>query len=106
MAKGGEIFIPIIPSMKITDLAMAVAPLADWEETGIRPGEKLHEIMVSEDEARHSVKCKDRYIILPEYHDWTGHINYGDGKILDNGFTYSSDNNTQWLSIDTLKNLL
>lgn len=105
MAKGGEIFVPIIPSMKITDLALAIAPAADWKEIGIRSGEKLHEMMMNEDEARHAIRLHDRYVIIPEYHDWTQHLLYAEGIPIDNGFTYASNTNDHWLTAEALRQL-
>ncbi|MBI4345292.1 MAG: UDP-N-acetylglucosamine 4,6-dehydratase (inverting), partial [Elusimicrobia bacterium] len=70
--KGGEVFVPKIPSMNIMDLAKAVAPACKTKFIGIRPGEKLHELMVPEDEARNTIEFPDRYVILPAAHDWSG----------------------------------
>jgi len=103
--KGGEIFIPKIPSMKITDLARALAPHCQIKTIGIRPGEKLHEILITDDDARYTVDCPDRYIIYPE-------VVYGRrkkiaGKKLPGGFEgYRSDNNTAWLSVKELHHLV
>ncbi len=97
-SRGGELFIPKIPSMRITDLADAIAPDAEHRYVGIRPGEKLHEVMVPEDDARNTVEFEDHYIVLPPY-DWK-HV--GDlrsqGRPCSNGFSYRSDKNDQWLS--------
>jgi UDP-N-acetylglucosamine 4,6-dehydratase len=102
---GGEVFIPKIPSMRILDLAAALAPECKIDITGIRPGEKLHEMMISRDEARHTLEAEDRYIILPE-HPWWGSLNWAEGKPLADGFEYTSDNNTQWMSIDELRQII
>ena len=67
---GGEIFIPKIPSMRVTDIANALAPDAEQRLIGIRPGEKLHEVLVTEDESRHALETEDHYVILPEYASW------------------------------------
>ena len=75
---GGEVFIPKIPSMKILDLAEAIAPECEVDVVGIRPGEKLHEMMISRDEARHTLDAGDRFVILPE-HPWWGTGNWSDG---------------------------
>lgn len=96
-AVGGEVFVPKIPSMRIMDLAKAVAPECRIEMTGIRPGEKLHEVLLTEDEARHTVGYDDFFVIQPEYplwnyKEWTG------GKSLPDGFRYSSDQNDTWLT--------
>jgi UDP-N-acetylglucosamine 4,6-dehydratase len=102
---GGEVFIPKIPSMRILDLAEAIAPECEVDIVGIRPGEKLHEMMISRDEARHTLETGDRFVILPE-HPWWGTSNWSDGKRLPDGFEYTSDNNTRWMSIDELRNIV
>ncbi|MEK4228431.1 UDP-N-acetylglucosamine 4,6-dehydratase (inverting) [Solibacillus sp. FSL H8-0538] len=103
--QGGEIFIPKIPSMNVTDLAKAIAPKCEIEIIGIRPGEKLHEAMIMEDDARHTVEYDDHYVIQPEFSWWTN-TNLRGGKQLPEGFTYTSDNNTDWLTIEQLKDLV
>ena len=96
---GGEIFIPKIPSMKITDLAEVVAPGVPTKEIGIRPGEKLHELMIGEDDARHTYEYDNYYAIYPEHPEWgIGNESIPKGKSCPEGFHYSSDNNTEWLS--------
>lgn len=102
---GGEIFVPKIPSMRITDLAEAVAPGCQVEYIGIRPGEKVHEVLVSEDETRHTVELEDMYIIQP-VHPWWRVGNWSDAKPLPDGFRYTSDKNSYWLSIGDLKQLV
>jgi UDP-N-acetylglucosamine 4,6-dehydratase len=103
--QGGEIFIPKIPSTKITDLAEAIAPECDRKIVGIRPGEKLHEIMVSVDDARNTLEYDDHYLIKPEFSDW-GDGNWKGGEKVPEGFKYSSDTNTWWLTIDEIKELI
>ncbi len=103
--QGGEIFIPKIPSTKITDLADAIAPECKRKIVGIRPGEKLHEVMVSEDDARNTLEYDDHYLIKPEFSDW-GDGNWKGGKQVPEGFKYSSDTNTWWLTIDEIKELI
>ena len=93
---GGEVFIPKIPSMKVTDLAEAIAPGVPREVTGIRPGEKLHEILLTADESRHAIEAEDVYVVLPEHPWWTDEPGWLEGKPLDDDFTYSSATNTQW----------
>ena len=93
---GGEVFVPKISSMRIMDLAEAVAPGCDVELIGIRPGEKLHEVLLSEDEARQACEVEDRYVIQPLRPWWSGG-NWTHGKKLPEGFLYSSDENSQWL---------
>lgn len=103
--RGGEIFIPKIPSMKVTDLAKAIAPDANITFIGIRPGEKLHEVLLTEDEARHTREFDNYYIIEPELEFWEKDALSG-GKVLPEGFRYSSDTNNNWLKISDLKNLV
>jgi UDP-N-acetylglucosamine 4,6-dehydratase (inverting) len=99
--KGGEIFVPRIPSMKITDLAEVLAPNAERKVIGIRPGEKIHEVLLTEDEARHSRKFEDYFVIEPDHPFWN-RKNLEGGKMLPEGFQYTSDNNTQWFKGDKL----
>lgn len=98
---GGEIFVPKIPSVKIVDLANAIAPDARREVIGIRPGEKLHEQLLMTDEARHTIDRGDRYLVLPEFHAWSGDL--PKGERLPDGFVYSSDTNDQWLDEDGVR---
>ena len=102
---GGEIFVPKIPSMNIMDLAQAIAPNCEIELVGIRPGEKLHEAMIMEDDARHTVEFDTYYVIQPEF-SWWKMTQVGDGKPLEDGFAYTSDNNTEWLTIKQLEELV
>ena len=103
---GGEIFIPKIPSMKVTDLADAMAPGVPVEVIGIRPGEKLHELLLTSDEARHSIDADDVYVVLPEHPWWASHPKWIEGKPLADGFVYSSETNDWWLGPDDLGALL
>ena len=106
--QGGEVFVPKIPSMRIVDLAKAIAPECELEIIGIRPGEKLHEVMVPEDDSWRTLEFDDRYVILPSfcgetldrYADQTG------GRVVQEGFRYASDNNTDWLGIDQLQQMV
>lgn len=100
--QGGEIFVPKIPSMKITDLAQAIAPDCQQEAVGIRPGEKLHEAMITRADARHTLEFRDYYIIQPEF-NWWDSSNHRDGKPLPDGFEYTSDKNKQWLTIEEMQ---
>jgi UDP-N-acetylglucosamine 4,6-dehydratase len=102
---GGEVFVPVLPSMKITDLARAIAPDCQIKEIGIRPGEKLHEVMVTEDEARHSLRFEKVFVIEPE-HPWWRREKWEGGQMLPEGFRYSSDNNFQWLSVEQLRQMI
>jgi UDP-N-acetylglucosamine 4,6-dehydratase/5-epimerase len=101
---GGEIYVKKIPSMKVIDIARAIAPEARHEIIGIRPGEKLHEQMIAPEDAFHTYEYNDHYKILPAIHNWSRdpkRIN--GGSLVAPEFTYCSDNNTSWMSIDTLK---
>jgi len=94
---GGEVFVPKIPSMNIMDLTAALAPECRTEVVGIRPGEKLHEVMVPEDDSRTTVDVEDCYVIKPAF-AWFSQSNYASGKPVPDGFSYSSDKNDRWLS--------
>jgi UDP-N-acetylglucosamine 4,6-dehydratase len=98
---GGEVFVPKIPSMNIMDLARAIAPDCEINYIGIRPGEKVHEVLISEDEARNTVEFTDMYVILP-LHPWWNQHNWNDGKRLPDGFRYGSDNNDETLGRENL----
>ena len=102
--RGGELFVPKIPSMRVTDLAKAVCPDARIEIVGIRPGEKLHEEMISLDDARRTIDIGDRYVIQPEF-GWWGNAHL-EGTQLPEGFAYTSDRNDTWLDVDGLRTLL
>jgi UDP-N-acetylglucosamine 4,6-dehydratase len=102
--RGGEIFVPKIPSMKVVDLATALAPAAEQKVVGIRPGEKLHEIMISADDARTTVDLGDRYAIEPAFAEYTR--TPFEGRRLPEGFSYASDSNDEWLSGPALLDVL
>ena len=102
--QGGEVFVPKIPSMSITDVANAIAPDCEWEISGIRPGEKVSEVLISEDEARHAVKTDDMFIIQPIFPWWTGK-RWRNGTPLPDDFRYSSDSNDSWLTVDDMRRL-
>ena len=102
---GGEIFVPKIPSMKLLDMAVAVAPDCQIESIGIRPGEKLHEVLLSEDEARNAVETDDMFVIQPA-HSWWRKENWQNARHLSDSFRYSSDSNSQWLSAEDLYELV
>jgi len=103
---GGEVFVPKIPSMKMVDLAHAIAPDAKLRIIGIRPGEKLHEVLISEDEARTTVELEDMYVVQPAAALWFGH-NWADiGETLPDGYHYASDNNTEWLTLKEIKKMV
>ena len=106
--QGGEVFVPKIPSMNIMDLARAIAPDCKTEIVGIRPGEKLHEVMVPEDDARHTIEHEDSYVTLPSFHEWdsAAYAKQNGGKPCPDGFRYSSDANTQWLTVEQLRKMV
>lgn len=105
--KGGEIWVPRIPSMKITDLARVLAPQCRLRTIGIRPGEKLHEVMIPVDDGRQSLAFGDHFIIKPAFHWWNQewHGEKG-GRPCPDGFYYGSDNNTVWLDDDQLARMI
>ncbi len=103
--QGGEIFILKIPSMALLDLVQAIAPGCQIRETGIRPGEKLHEILLTEDDARHTLEFEDSFLTEPEF-PWWGGSQWTGGKPLPEGFSYRSDNNTHWLTTEALTKLI
>jgi len=102
---GGEIFVPKIPSMKLVEMAEALAPGCEVEYVGIRPGEKLHEVLISEDEARNTLELPDMYVIQPA-HSWWSKENWQDARPLADGFRYASDSNPMWLTIEDLHELV
>lgn len=104
---GGEIFVPKISSFKITDLAQALAPGLEHDIVGIRPGEKLHEVMITEDDSRATVELEDRFIIEPEFVGYSRSEPFAAlTQPVADGFRYSSDSNTQWLSPDEMMALI
>jgi len=102
---GGEVFVPKIPSMKVVELADVVAPKASRRVTGVRPGEKLHETLLTEEEARHAKEFKDYFVIEPEHLFWQKD-NLEGGTALPDGFRYASDNNNWWLTKEELKKIM
>lgn len=105
MMEGGELYVPRIPSMKVVDLAEAIAPGAAQHEVGIRPGEKLHEEMIAPDDSRRTVRLGDRYVVMPYVGGW-GYETPTDGEPVADGFAYQSDTNDQWLSVEDIRELL
>jgi UDP-N-acetylglucosamine 4,6-dehydratase len=103
--RGGEVFVPKIPSMRVLDLAKAIAPNAEIDEIGIRPGEKLHEVLISEDEARNTVEGDSMFIVKPPETLWERSLDY-DGTNLPAGFRYSSDTNGVWLDVQGIRELI
>lgn len=107
MMRGGEIFVPKIPSMRMTDLAACMAPELPIREIGIRPGEKLHEVMVTDDDSRLTLELPDRYIIEPAFNFWERetYLKSGAASVAE-GFRYASDTNDDWLTGDRLKRMM
>ena len=106
-AEGGEVFVPIIPSMKITDLAKAIEPRCTFRVVGIRPGEKIHETLVSEDESRNAKTLDGCYVILPQFFESSKvHKKYEKFPSVAEGFIYRSDTNKKWLSAGELKKII
>jgi UDP-N-acetylglucosamine 4,6-dehydratase/5-epimerase len=103
--QGGEVFVPKIPSTRIVDLARAIAPDAVFESVGIRPGEKLHEVLISEDEARSAVEREDMFVVVPSIPLWQRDLIY-EGSQLPVGFHYSSDTNPEWLNVGQIRQMV
>jgi UDP-N-acetylglucosamine 4,6-dehydratase/5-epimerase len=104
--EGGEVFVPRIPSMRVVDLARMIAPGSAIEVIGIRPGEKLHEVLVSEDEARHTLELDDMFVVEPHAALWFGHGWRQRGRALPEGYRYASDTNDRWLTPEEIRDLL
>ena len=102
--QGGELYVPRIPSMKIMDLARAIKEDFSYEEVGIRPGEKLHEEMISPDDSRRTIELSNRYCVSPIYAEWG--FTPPKGKQVQDGFNYRSDSNDLWLTIEELRRLI
>jgi UDP-N-acetylglucosamine 4,6-dehydratase/5-epimerase len=107
LMKGGEIFVPKVPSMTMVDMAKSLAPEKSTHVVGIRPGEKLHETMIPEDDARTTLEIDDRYIITPAFSFWNNeaYIN-NNARVVEEDFSYYSNTNTEWLTGDQLLALL
>lgn len=102
---GGEVFVPKIPSLRIMDLADTIAPEAEKEIVGVRPGEKIHETLLTREEARHAREFPERFVITPELDFWQDGA-WQDGKPLPEGFQYSSGENDEWLGRDELRGMI
>lgn len=101
---GGEIYVKKIPSMRVTDVAKAVAPDAEQKVIGIRPGEKLHEQMIGPEDAFYTYEYDEHFKILPAIHDWgSDAARISDGKKVPDGFVYASDNNAEWMDVEALR---
>lgn len=104
MMRGGELYVPRIPSMKIIDLAKAVAPDAKLEEVGMRPGEKLHEEMISADDSRRTIILDNRFVVTPVVAEWG--YEAPNGKQMQEGHAYRSDTNDMWMTEEDIKNFI
>ena len=104
IANGGELFVPKIPSMKLIDLAKGINPNAEIIEIGIRPGEKLHEEMISLEDSRRTIDLGDRYLVTPVVAEWG--FKSPNSNYMPEGFAYRSDTNTQWLSLSQIQNIV
>lgn len=104
IANGGELFVPKIPSMKLIDLARGINPNAEIIEIGIRPGEKLHEEMISLEDSRRTIDLGDRYLVTPVVAEWG--FKSPNSNYMPEGFAYRSDTNTQWLSLSQIQNIV
>lgn len=103
---GGEVFVPKIPSMTVLDLAKAIAPKAHINTIGIRPGEKLHEVLISDDEARSTIELEDMYVVQPAESLWFGREWANRGKTKEDDFRYASNTNAEWLTIDKIRDIV
>jgi FlaA1/EpsC-like NDP-sugar epimerase len=102
--QGGEIYVKKIPSMRVVDVATAVAPQAKQNVIGIRPGEKLHEQMISMEDALYTYEYDAHFKILPVIHNWSSDpFRIKNGKKVAEGFVYASDNNTEWMNVEALQ---
>lgn len=104
--RGGELYVKKIPSMRIMELAKAIAPKLDTHIIGIRPGEKVHEQMISAEDARHTLEFDDYYIIQPDVNWWKNRSENIGGKPVPENFSYNSGTNTQWLSVEDMQKLI
>jgi UDP-N-acetylglucosamine 4,6-dehydratase len=105
LMQGGELYVPRIASMKVVDLAEAIAPGSPTHEIGIRPGEKLHEEMIAADDSRRTLRLADRYVVQPTIATW-GYTPPTEGEPVPDGFSYTSDANDQWLSVDDIRTMI
>jgi UDP-N-acetylglucosamine 4,6-dehydratase len=104
--QGGEVFVPKIPSMRVVDLAKAIAPEAELEIIGIRPGEKLHEMLISRDESRSTIELEDMFVVQPVEAFWFGGAWHDQGTPVVDGFRYSSAENPDWLDMDQIHEIV
>ena len=107
-AWGGELFVPKIPSYKITDVAEAIAPNCKQEIVGIRPGEKIHEEMITSSDSFNTYDLGKYYVILPQTHDWSRQefVEHFNAKKVAEGFNYNSGTNEEWLTVENIRSLI
>jgi FlaA1/EpsC-like NDP-sugar epimerase len=105
---GGEIYVPKIPSYRILDVAMAIAPDAEHEITGIRPGEKIHEEMITLADSQNTIDIGDYYVILPYMNEKKRlqYLDYHKGRYVPDGFSYNSGSNSEWLGVEEIRKLI
>ena len=103
---GGELFVPKIPSMNIMDLAATIAPECETRIIGIRPGEKIHELMIPRDEARRTLEFEKYYVIQPEFKFWSRRSSGNRGRHVPDDFEYSSENNPWRLTIEEMREII
>jgi len=103
---GGELFVPKLPSMNIVDLAKAIAPNCEIKIMGIRPGEKIHEVLITKDDARKTIEFDDYYLIQPDFNFWNRRFKTNSGKHVDTEFEYNSRDNPWQLSIDEMRSII
>ncbi len=103
---GGELFVPKIPSMNIMDLAKAIAPQCETRIVGVRPGEKIHELMISPDDARQALELDSFYIIQPQFNYWSRRSGWDEGRNVPDDFEYQSGTNPWRLSIEEMREML
>ncbi len=106
-AKGGEIFVPKIPSFKVQTIAKAIAPNAKLQFIGMRAGEKLHEEMITQSDAFYTIDIGKFYVILPNNNCISEYLNYYPGsRKVDPGFSYNSETNTEWITVEHMRELI
>jgi UDP-N-acetylglucosamine 4,6-dehydratase len=103
---GGELFVPKLPSMNIMDLAKAIDPNCNIERIGIRPGEKIHEVLITQDDARRTIEFDHYYIIQPDFHFWTERFDFNSGKPVPEDFEYNSSDNKWNLSVEEMRRFI
>jgi UDP-N-acetylglucosamine 4,6-dehydratase len=103
---GGELFVPKLPSMNIMDLARVIAPECETKVVGIRPGEKIHEVMISKDDARRTIEFDSFYMVQPDFRFWTRRANFAPTKAVPEDFEYNSGSNPRFLTVDQMKDMI